>query len=425
MKHAIVVGSGAGGAAAARRLQGRYGVTILEAGGRFRPFRFPLSVPEMAKRTGLLFDEREISLLFPAMRVHKALDGMIVVRGRGTGGTTTIATANALRLDDDLKSLGIGLDESFAELERAIPITTDHRRLWNPTTTSLFQAFLETGLDPAPTPKMGKFAHCRKCGRCVLGCRFGVKWDSRAFLGDARKAGARVLTGSVVEKLVTSGGQATGVMVRRGLRSVFYPADLVILAAGGLGTPEILCNSGIRVEPGLFVDPVLCVAAPFPGADQNRELPMPFTASHERCMISPYFDQLSYFFNKDWKRPAGDILSLMIKLADTGSGSVERGTVRKALTGQDRLHLAGAVEKCTEIMARLGITRKEIFLGTLNAGHPGGTLPLTPAESASLHHDRLPGNVFAADASLLPASLGKPPMLTIMALADTIAREAV
>ena len=43
MKSAIVIGTGAGGATMARALQGRYQVTMLEAGRGFRPFSLPLS----------------------------------------------------------------------------------------------------------------------------------------------------------------------------------------------------------------------------------------------------------------------------------------------------------------------------------------------------------------------------------------------
>lgn len=65
-----------------------------------------------------------------------------------------------------------------------------------------------------------------------------------------------------------------------------------------------------------------------------------------------------------------------------------------------------------------------MFLGTLNAGHPGGCLPLTSAESLTLHHEVLPRNLYVADASLLPHSMGNPPMLTIMALSKRVARLA-
>jgi choline dehydrogenase-like flavoprotein len=39
----------------------------------------------------------------------------------------------------------------------------------------------------------------------------------------------------------------------------------------------------------------------------------------------------------------------------------------------------------------------------------------------AFHADRLPANLYVADASLLPRSLGKPPILTIMALAQRVA----
>jgi hypothetical protein len=63
---------------------------------------------------------------------------------------------------------------------------------------------------------------------------------------------------------------------------------------------------------------------------------------------------------------------------------------------------AGGIELCREILRRFGARKTEMFLGTMNAGHPGGMLPLTDKEATSLHHDRLPGNLYVADATLLP-----------------------
>ena len=418
----MVIGSGAGGAAASRELQGRFQVTVLEAGREFKPFTTSLGVPGLAKRAGLLFDPREISLLFPAMKVRMAGEGMAVVRGSGTGGTTTIATANALRQDRDLKKLGIDLDPAFSELEKVIPISADHTHLWKPATNRCFDACRTLKLDPFPTPKMGRFRDCRSCGRCVLGCPFGVKWDSRAFLREALEKGARLETGAEVESLVITGGKARGALVRHGLKRSFHPADLVVLAAGGLGTPRILVNSGIEVEPRLFVDPVLCVAGPHAEAGQNCELPMPFIVQRSGYIVSPYFDHLSAFFNQAWKKPFRDIFSMMIKFADTPCGSVEGASVRKNLTAEDRGTLSEGVELCREILHSMGVPERSIFLGTMNAGHPGGMLPFSPSEARYLHHERLPQNVFVVDSCLFPDSLGNPPMLTIMALAITVAR---
>jgi choline dehydrogenase-like flavoprotein len=49
-------------------------------------------------------------------------------------------------------------------------------------------------------------------------------------------------------------------------------------------------------------------------------------------------------------------------------------------------------------------------------------LPLTEASAPVVHDDRLPENVFVADATLFPRSLGNPPILTIIALAKRVAR---
>ena len=106
----------------------------------------------------------------------------------------------------------------------------------------------------------------------------------------------------------------------------------MVLAAGGLGTPVILDNSGIACEPRLFVDPVLCVAAHLPGSRQDREIPMPFYSQQEGFMLSPYFDYLSYFFSRAWRAPAGDIAAIMIKLADANRGSISAQGLDKTLT---------------------------------------------------------------------------------------------
>ena len=422
MRTAIVVGSGAGGATIAKELQGRFDVLVLEAGREFRPLALNLRIPERLKRLGLLFDERHIRLLLPSMRIRKTAEGMVLVRGIGTGGTTTMATGNALRLDPGLKAIGIDLDEEFSELGREVPVSTAHQARWNGTTRRLFTVFEEMGLEPRPMPKMRRRESCSNCGRCVLGCPSGAKWDSREFLRDAMERGARLITDCRVREVVLENGRAVGVAARVGTRRKFFPADVVVLAAGGFGTPVILQNSGIPCEPGLFVDPVLCVAAPWDNALQNREVPMPFAADKGRFILSPYFDYLSYFFNKEWPPGAGNILSIMVKLADTPSGTVTDDRVEKALTPEDTEALRSAVDMCVEILGRMGVEKRDMFFGTLNAGHPGGMLPLTSDDAKTLRPRRLPENLFLADATLFPESLGKPPILTIMALAKKVAK---
>lgn len=115
-------------------------------------------------------------------------------------------------------------------------------------------------------------------------------------------------------------------------------------------------------------------------------------------------------------------MSLMIKLADSSAGSVTRRRVEKPLTPGDKAALGAAVDLCADIMGRFGARKRDLFFGTLNAGHPGGTLPLTADDAATLHPARLPEGLYLADATLLPEALGKPPILTIMALAKKVAK---
>lgn len=210
--------------------------------------------------------------------------------------------------------------------------------------------------------------------------------------------------------------------MRRGARREYLPADLVVLAAGGFGTPAILQASGAKTEDRLFVDPVLCVAAPVPGSRLDEEVPMPFIAKRDGCIVSPYFDYLSFFFEPAWRRPRHDIAALMIKLADSESGTVNGNRVRKGLSDRDKARLSAATGTCLQILMSLGARRESVFLEMLNAGHPGGMVPLTGRERDALHPGHLPANLYLADASLLPESLGRPPMLTIMALARRVAR---
>jgi choline dehydrogenase-like flavoprotein len=422
---AIVVGSGAGGATAARALQGTFDVTVLEAGGAFRPLSFDLGTIERLKRSRLLFDPRLIRVPFSAMHARRTPEGMVIVNGSCVGGTTTIATGNGLRMDGDLRDLGLDLDEEFEEVGREIPISTGHRRGWHATTRRLFEVFEELGLDPVPMPKMGDPERCRHCGRCVLGCPEGAKWDARRFVQDAVGLGARVVTRASVQRLVVEGGAATGVVAREGLRRRFHPADLVVLAAGGLGTPPILERSGISCDRTLFVDPVLTVAGRRSRAWQCKEIEMPFVAQRDGFILSPYFDYLSYLLEPTWKAPARDLVGVMIKIADSNAGAVSAAGVEKGLSGTDRSRLDEGVAFCREILLRFGIEDGRTFPGTLNAGHPGGTVPLTEAEMTTMHPSRLPENVYIADATLLPQALGNPPILTIVAIAKRVARVCV
>lgn len=422
MKRAVVVGSGAGGATVARELAGSFDVTILEEGRPFRPLSFSMPFMEMLKGSGMLLDERMTSALFPPMRIRRSREGMALVSGRCVGGTTTISAGNALRMDHDLKEIGIDLDREFERLSREVPVSADHAPGWRADTRELFALCRDMGLSPRPTPKLIDFRRCRRCGRCILGCPAGAKWDARVFVRQAADRGARLVENCRVESVRVDGKLATGVQAVRAGRREFFPADVVVVAAGGLDTPAILRRSGIRKEGGLFVDPVLCLAGRWDGAGPQGEISMPFVAQQDGYIISPYFDYLSYFFNRRWKRPGAGTLSLMVKLADSSEGSAVQRKVCKRLTAGDAKKLDEGIQVCRKILLRLGVRESSLALGTVNAGHPGGAVALSGADAESLHPSSLPGNLYVSDASLLPRSLGNPPILTVVALALAVGK---
>ena len=126
-RRAIVVGSGAGGATVARELQGEFDVTVVEAGKDFRRATLDRRAIERLRRSRLLLDPRLARVVYPPIRIRRTPD-MLLVNGIGTGGTTTMATGNGIRMDEDLRLLGLDLDPEFDEIAREIPITTAHQR---------------------------------------------------------------------------------------------------------------------------------------------------------------------------------------------------------------------------------------------------------------------------------------------------------
>ena len=115
------------------------------------------------------------------------------------------------------------------------------------------------------------------------------------------------------------------------------------------------------------------------------------------------------------------LLRETIKLADEETGSISGKRLEKLMTEADHRRMEEAVTLVRRILIHMGFPEEKQFAGTLNAGHPGGMLPLTGAEKDSLHHSGLPDNLYVADATILPKAMGSPPILTIMALAKKIA----
>ncbi len=423
LERAIVIGSGAGGLVAARELQKKYMVTIIEEGGPFYPYTSGIGLMEGLKKTGMFFSEKQLKVINPAIRVLKTRpDGIVVIKGVGLGGSTPLSTGCFVRMDDELKRLGLDLDIELNELLNEIPISTQNEKQWRPITRKMFDICNEMDLNPQPLPRMANGLLCRQCGQCMFGCPFGAKWDTRHFLPYANALGAKLVNWCRVEEIKIEDGRAIGVIAKSGWSKKFFPADLVILAAGGLGTPIILKNSGIEMEPSLYINPIQCVAAEIKDSFQVNEVQIPFVVQKEFFQIAPYFDYVSFFFNSRWKYKARNIVSLMVQILDSQEGEVTEKGINKALGKNESNRLKEGISLGMEILKKMGVEEEKIFTGTLTAWTPGGMMALDEKSIKELHLPQLPENVYITDATILPRSLSNFPLFTIMALAKRIAK---
>jgi choline dehydrogenase-like flavoprotein len=417
---AIVVGTGAGGATAARELAANgFEVIILEAGGEFKPLRRLLKLAEPLRKTGLL-SEKIITPLFPHYAVTRSANDLALFRGMTTGGSTVLSCGNMVRAEHGLKEIGLDLTPEFEEIERNIGITEFPKKRWRPVTRSMFEAAEKLGLKPKVTPKAVDSVKCISCGLCELGCTTGARWDSRRFLDDAIKKGALLQTSSPVEKVIIENGQAKGVVVK----SRTVKADIVVLAAGGIGTAQILKASGLPARDNLWADIVLTLGGVLNGADQIKEPPMAWYTKHEDYILSPYLDILSHLFHKPWRNVSiDDRVGMMVKLADIEEGAVYAdGKVQKTIKEEDHLRLGEAIGEAKKIMESAGVSGPYIK-GMHHGGHLGGTVPLKVDDVDSMKPSWLPEGLWVADLSLAPRSQGLPTILLTAALALKVSRK--
>jgi choline dehydrogenase-like flavoprotein len=423
----VVIGSGAGGSLAARELvKTSSEVVILEAGGRFEPMSRRVTMTEPLRRVGLLGSERTIRRFLPSMWVGRSSEDLVLVRGICAGGSTAIACGNLVRATSGLDEIKLDLTSEFQRLEKELKPTVFPKDRWRPTSADMFHVAESMGLRPEPTPKALEATRCEACGLCEVGCATGAKWDARRWLREAERQGAKLLLESPVTRLQIEKGQVSGVMISRKQGSEVIRADVVVLAAGGIGTAKILRSSELPVADRLWADIVLTIGGCKQDADMLCEPPMVWYTKHERFILSPYLDILSHWFYQPWRKIGlHDRVGIMVKLADEANGVIgPDGQVHKALTEVDRDRLAEASAMAVEIMEGAGV-KGPFVPGMLNGGHLGGTVPLQRQDVDTMHPSNLPDNLYVADLSLLPKSQGMPTMLTAAALSMRVTSKII
>ncbi len=416
----IVVGSGMGGATLARELTARgKDVLVLEKGRREQKLG--------AFKDDLRYYDANAITRTP----NRSKEGTILWRTFMAGGSTVVSCGNGTRsLESELASLGITLDAELQELETELSVAPIDNRLLSEGSLALASAASDLGYELQRMPKFISAEKCRACGSCVHGCPHGAKWTAVNQLDQVAEQGGDIWYEATVDDVLIEQGKTAGVAGHRQRQPFRANADIVVLAAGGLGTPVILQKSGLEAGTGLFMDLLVNTYGSTTGLNQLHEPAMTMVGlqAHEErgFLISPYVQHSKPVFMIE-VGPQGLLMSssrligMMTKIRDERAGRVfADGSVSKPATASDRTKLSEGSDRCREIIIKAGADPKSIVISKVQGAHPGGTAAIGEVVDSNLE-TRISG-LFVCDASVLPVAPGMPPMLTIGALAKRLAK---
>ena len=414
-----IVGTGAGGAMLARELSlAGKDVVMIDRG------------IDMARFSHM--DEQELGreLYQEAGRYPRTQEGYAILKGLNVGGTTELAIGHGVRVfEDEFDSMGIKLRDAFRETEKELgvaPMPEDHI---GPNAALLTDAAESLNMEISTWTKFIDFDRCTHCGRCVISCPIHAKWSANRIIDGLRdRENVRLLTETLVKTVTMARGRATGLYCETAAGPLSIKAERVILCAGGLGTPVILQQSGIDAGNALFLDifPIVYGRSPLFKARLEPSMPTIFN-EHKNCgyVLAPHVDVALMFQGiKGWfgdSPPYG----IMVKTSDDNHGRVDRqGRVFKRLTGADKKRLAEGEKEAVTILRRVGVKPAAITVSELVGGHPGGTAAIGDVIHPNLACKSVK-NLYVCDASVFPRSPGRPPIVTICALAKWLGKQLV
>jgi ferredoxin len=383
----IVVGSGAGGGTLVRELaKNDKEVLCIEWG---EP---PPKVGEMLD-CRYFYDFKRLPDFFPkAMRKiplvpPKTLEGSIMWRAITAGGTSVISMGNGARcMENELREIGIDLSQEFAETEQEIGLKPLGRRLFSKGSRRIREAAGDLGYEFKPMPKYLNQSRCTKCHKCLYGCKFDAKWDTRVWLREAEQHGTDLLYNTKVLKVKSQHGRVTGIVAKgpRGIMDI--EGDTVILAAGGMATPMILQESGIKeAGGGFFLDFFRNTygTTEETGLNQIKEPNMAMVDlewfSDDGFLLSPYMNhnrmtRLQEMSPVKAMRSSKQMIGIMTKITDDANGRIfADGRCSKPVTQRDMKRLAHGAIIAREILVQAGAKPNSLFESKIQGAHPGGT----------------------------------------------------
>jgi choline dehydrogenase-like flavoprotein len=470
----VVIGSGAGGAVAAACLaEEGLDVLVLEAGGHFNRENYPSdrleAIATLYRDGGLTIAEGRPPIPVPVARV--------------VGGTTVINSGTCFRapdpvLEDWRRRFGIEwareLDAEFSEAEEFLHVTQ-----LNPTEMGRNGQLAMEGAEAigaSGAPIFRNAGTCAQCSSCPFGCSIDAKRGMHvSYLPRAVAAGGRIRAGVQADRVLVEDGRAVGVactVAANGRPAHPYTVRArraVLVAGGAFGTPELLLRSGLggpQVGRNLHVHPTYWVGARYEEEVRGWEGVMQSYYidewDDEGLLLEATFTPLA--FGGGWLLGAGrdhqrsmldfgHIGSNGVHLSDRSSGRVGLGTngslrATYDLTSEDAGRLVFGIARAAEVHFAAGAT--EVYpniprVGVLKptdlaqfeatafkpqelrveAFHPMGTARIAadPREGVCAADGSVHGtaDLYVADGSLFPTSVGVNPMMTIIAFAKRVA----
>lgn len=476
----VIVGTGAGGAAAAYELASRgLAVVMLEEGDYLNRKDF----------SGELTDV--IPKLYRGMGATTAVGNVTipVPIGKGVGGTTTINSGTCMRTPASVlarwrSEFGLSdfteenLDSVFAGVEEVLCVERADPRYVGEIGNVIADGARKLGYSQLH-PLRRNARGCDGQGLCQFGCPTDAKQSTNvSYVPRALDRGAFLFTGLRARQLLRDGQTARGVEAT-GINADGKPVTLrvkaarTIIAMGTFMTPLFLQDNGVRNEHlgrHLTIHPAGVVNALFPDRDfgNSRTIPQGFGMADMAAqglmfeggtipfighgLFSNFYGESFVRFCEQYQQTA--YFGFMIR--DTSEGRVRKGPHRdvpwisyhmnnndfslflKGIETLCRIYLAAGAEKVlvpglTGLTEIENETQLDAFLAKrhkprdflMSAYHPLGTARLAAHASEGVcdADHRVHGwqGLYVMDGSNVPTSLGANPQVTIMAMASRAA----
>ena len=392
----IIIGSGAGGAIIARELaKNKIPVTIIEKG----PY----------------IDSKDAFNYYDSYN-----DSVDLLTTTCVGGATIVSMSNMVRaLDSELHEYGVDISSEYEYVEDLVGVHDLDDSHIGKGTQLFLDAGKELGLKTLKMPKAIREKDCIQCGKCAFGCPADAKWSGKDFIDEAVDDGATFISEAEVTEVIVEDSKVKGVKyIKNNIEESIF-SDTVILSAGAIGSTLLLRSAGIDAGRKIFFDPFVTVGGYLKDINFNTEVQMAGLVIGNNFVLSPHFSSFTIGNMDDKKVENKDILSIMVKTADEAKGYVDDdGDVVKINTIKDIRYLAEGVATAGFILEKAGVDPTTIASTLYRGAHPGGTAPI--GEIVDSNQETNIKGLFVSDASVLPISPGKPPILTILALSKRL-----